>query len=130
MKNKKTINILLAEDDLANQELIKAFIEDYEWIMDIANTGNEALSYARENSYNIILMDIQMPELNGFDVTKKIREEEQLTKTHTPIIALTAYAMKNDREKCLNAGMDDYLSKPIDYDDFFEKLKKYTNVIL
>jgi CheY-like chemotaxis protein len=79
----------------------------------IANNGQEAVTAVQKNSYDLILMDVQMPLINGYEATKKIRQFQQHKKRHIPIIGLTANAMNGDRQKCLDAGMDDYLSKPV-----------------
>ena len=92
--------------------------------VEIAENGREAVEKHAKDHYDVILMDIQMPELDGYEATKKIREKEGSQK-HTPIIALTANALIGDREKCLKAGMDDYISKPIESEKLEEILKKY-----
>ena len=81
--------------------------------MTVAGDGRQALEACKRQRFDLILMDIQMPEMGGFEATSVIRKVEIVTGRHTPIIALTAHAMKGDRERCLQAGMDDYISKPI-----------------
>lgn len=105
--------ILLVEDNRINQILSRTLLEKKGWNVRIAADGGEALSAWRQGGIDLILMDVQMPELDGFEATRLIREEEQCGGGHIPIIGLTANAMKGDREKCLEAGMDDYLSKPV-----------------
>ena len=90
----------------------------------VVENGQEALDQAKEQKYDLILMDMQMPVMNGFEATQKIRELEEYK--NTPIIALTAFAMKGDREKCLEAGATDYIPKPIDSQEFIQKVKYYT----
>ena len=90
----------------------------------VVENGAEALEQVKKQKFDLILMDMQMPVMNGFEATEKIR---QLTEyKDTPIIALTAFAMKGDREKCLDAGATDYIPKPIDSQEFIEKVKYYT----
>lgn len=102
--------VLLVEDNHANQRLGKAFLELMGIEVDIAEDGFEAVEAVRARSYDAILMDIQMPGMNGLDATAAIRG---LNGGRIPIIAMTAHAMKDDREKYLAAGMDDYLPKPV-----------------
>ena len=92
---------------------------------EIAENGEEAVSKYLNQSYDVILMDIQMPVLNGYEAAKKIREHEKISKKRVPIIALTAYAMQSDREKCLEAGMDDYLSKPFNNSQMQSMLERW-----
>ena len=96
------------------------------WNLVIASNGKEALKILENTQFNMILMDIQMPEMSGIEVTKIIREKEKLAGTHVPIIATTAYAMSQDRIDVLNAGMDAYISKPIDLAKFKEIIEKWT----
>jgi len=116
--------ILIAEDYFVNQEVTQDILELMEFTVDVAENGREALEKYEQSSYDAILMDVQMPEMDGFQTTAEIRKKEQGGK-RTPIIALTANAMSGDREKCLEAGMDDYLSKPIEATKLEEILKKY-----
>ncbi len=116
--------ILVAEDYFVNQEVTQDILELMGVQVEIAENGKEAVEKHRENSYDLILMDIQMPELDGFEATRQIRKLEGESK-HTTIIALTANALAGDREKCLQAGMDDYLSKPIEAKKLEEILCKY-----
>ncbi len=119
----KGIKILVAEDNSVNQKLIKVLLEKYGCDIDLAINGLEAVDKARAGDYALILMDIQMPEMGGFAATEVIRKE---ISKDLPIIALTAAAMQEDREKCLAVGMNDYLSKPIDSAKLKEKLLKWT----
>ena len=119
--------ILLAEDNEVNQELAVTLLEKRGYLVTVANNGKEVLSTLTKKRFDIILMDVQMPLMNGIQATEKIREVEKKMKTHIPIIAMTAYAMKEDKERCLKAGMDDYLSKPIRSNKLYEKLDYYLN---
>ena len=91
----------------------------------MVENGEEAVDMAKQQTFDLILMDMQMPVMNGFEATEKIRQMSEYKET--PIIALTAFAMKGDREKCLEAGATDYIPKPIDSKEFIEKVKYYTN---
>lgn len=115
------LNILLVEDNLLNQRIVTFSLKKFNHEVIIANNGVEAVERFREKKFDVILMDIMMPVMDGLEATIKIREEELLNKTErrTPIIALTANTMDNDRDKCISYGMDDFLAKPFD----IEKLK-------
>jgi two-component system, sensor histidine kinase and response regulator len=110
----KSLRILLAEDNRVNQTVATRVLEKMGHSLVVANNGNEALSLLATQPFDLVLMDIQMPEMDGLTATQKIREREKRTRSHLPIIAMTAHAMKGDRERCLEAGMDGYVSKPID----------------
>lgn len=116
--------ILLAEDNLVNQRLAVALLQKEGHRVVVASDGEEALQKAASNPFDVILMDIQMPGLSGLDVTTKIRQQEQSTQLHIPIIAMTAHAMQGDRERCLEAGMDGYVSKPIRRNELFEEIRR------
>jgi CheY-like chemotaxis protein/signal transduction histidine kinase len=120
-----TVKILLVEDYKHSQIIVTRLLKknNFESIVVVEN-GQEALDQAKEQKYDLILMDMQMPVMNGFEATQKIRQLEEYK--NTPIIALTAFAMKGDREKCLDAGATDYIPKPIDSKEFIEKVKYYT----
>jgi signal transduction histidine kinase/CheY-like chemotaxis protein/HPt (histidine-containing phosphotransfer) domain-containing protein len=107
------LNILLAEDNRVNQVVAKRILEKMGHAVSTTSNGSEALSFLAGASFDLVLMDIQMPVMDGFAATKEIRMQEVKTGGHLPIIALTAHAMKGDRERCLQAGMDGYVSKPI-----------------
>lgn len=116
-------NVLLVEDNFINQKIIVLSLNKLVKNVDIATNGKEALDKFGTTRYDMILMDIQMPVMNGIIATKKIREIESSTNSHTPIIAITANAMLGDRETCLSAGMDDYISKPFQIEDLVQKIK-------
>ena len=107
------LRILLAEDNPVNQKLAVRMLEKHAYAVVVANNGKEVLELLAHQSFDLILMDVQMPEMCGFEATMAIREREQHTGGHLPIIAMTAHAMQGDRERCLLAGMDHYVSKPI-----------------
>lgn len=119
--NKAAGKILVVEDDFASQQVILGMLEETNLQAETANNGIEAVNKVTSSSYDLIFMDIQMPNMNGYDATKIIREKGYTL----PIIALTAYAMKGDEEKCLNVGCDAYLPKPVDAEKLFETLGKF-----
>ena len=106
--------VLLAEDNAINQKVATSILGPRGHSIDVVNNGVEAVSAVRTGKYDVVLMDVQMPEMNGLEATKTIRALETKTGSHVRIVAMTAHAMKGDREKCLAAGMDGYLAKPID----------------
>jgi two-component system, sensor histidine kinase and response regulator len=114
------LRILVAEDNEFNQELVVSLLKKRGHAVVLAGNGKEALAAWQRQPFDLILMDVQMPEMDGFDTAGAIRAEEKVTSTHIPIIALTAHAMKGDRERCLAAGMDAYASKPIRAAQLFE----------
>jgi signal transduction histidine kinase/DNA-binding response OmpR family regulator len=107
------LRVLLAEDNAVNQRLAVRLLEKRGHRVVVAGNGREALEALEKESFDLVLMDVQMPEMDGLAATVAIREKENATDTHLPVVALTAHAMKGDRERCLAAGMDGYLSKPI-----------------
>jgi CheY-like chemotaxis protein len=119
----KDANILLVEDNLINQKIVILSIQKLVKNIDVANNGKEALDKFGTSKYDIILMDIQMPVMDGILATKKIREIESSTNRHTPIIAITANALAGDKENCLAAGMNDYISKPFQPEVLIHKIK-------
>ncbi|WP_018477927.1 PAS domain-containing hybrid sensor histidine kinase/response regulator [Pontibacter roseus] len=116
------VRVLLAEDNEVNVFLAKAIMEDWGFKLDVAVNGQEAVELVNQHTYDIILMDIQMPELSGIDATHIIREHQDERIAQLPIIALTANALKGDAEKYLNAGMNDYVSKPFEEEVLFSKI--------
>jgi len=119
----KKYKILLAEDNSINQKLVKLLCEKKGWDITIVGNGKKAVEMAKQNEFDLILMDISMPEMDGIEATKIIRKIEKLK--DVPIIAMTAHSMKGDRERFIKAGMDDYLSKPIKPKNFYSTLSMY-----
>ena len=124
-KELKDIKILLAEDNLINQKITHLTLKPLVSSIDTASNGKEALDKFGTTAYDIILMDIQMPVMSGLIAAEKIRALEASTNTHVPIIAITANAMIGDKEKCMSAGIDDYISKPFQPSALIEKIKKF-----
>ncbi len=124
---KRELTILLAEDDRINQKVILKLLKMRGHVVDLANNGIEVLNLYEPDKYDVILMDIQMPEMNGIEATKEIRKKEE-NERHTPIIALSAYALKGDRERFLSLGMDEYISKPVDMNQLFQVIENTTQL--
>ncbi len=116
----RSLYILLAEDNIVNQRLVSRLLEKRGHRVALAGTGHDALQRLERERFDLILMDVQMPDLDGLETTALIRERERHSGSYTPIVALTAHTMKGDRERCLNAGMDNYINKPIEPVTFFE----------
>ena len=123
---KVMFNILVVEDHPNNMELIVEILNNNGFIIDMAENGKEAVEKAERKIYDLILMDIELPEMNGIVATKLIKSKPEYK--DKPVIALTAYAMKGDKEKFLSEGFDDYISKPIDISEFIKKVEKYCNL--
>ncbi|MCO4762477.1 MAG: response regulator [Myxococcales bacterium] len=119
------LHILLAEDQPLNQQVARSFLEKMGHDVMVAEDGYEAVELAKQHAFSLILMDLQMPRLDGLAATTRIRAWEADTGVHVPIIAVTAHAMMGDRELCLAAGMDDYLSKPIRYQQVSDTLERW-----
>lgn len=110
----RKLRILLAEDNPVNQVVVLRMLEKMGHTVEIARNGQEAVSFTKVEPFDLVFMDVQMPEMDGLTATRSIREREKQTRIHIPIIAMTAHAMKGDKERCLDAGMDGYISKPVD----------------
>ena len=121
----RALAILVVEDNPFNQKMAALFLEKQGHSVFTAQTGREALRILEGEVFDIVFMDVQMPEMDGIDATKAIREREKETGEHIPIVAMTAHAMSGDREICLTAGMDDYISKPIDFPNMRRILEKF-----
>lgn len=113
MVPERPLQILLVEDNPINQKVAQRLLEKQGHLVMIAWNGKEALAQLQALSVDLVLMDVAMPEMDGLETTAAIREQERGTDRHLPIVALTAHAMKGDREKCLAAGMDGYVTKPV-----------------
>ena len=124
IRPEKSLRVLIAEDNPVNQMLAVRLLERCGHSTVIAANGRKALASLEEQEFDLVLMDVQMPEMNGFEATAAIRQDEQTTGRHIPIIAMTAHAMKGDEERCLTAGMDAYVSKPISPDELFRAVAK------
>lgn len=118
------MRVLFVEDNIANQEVVKAMAEKLGITADVAGNGIEAISAMQSAEYPLIFMDCQMPVMDGFTATRKLRE--RFDSSQVKIVAMTANALKGDREKCLAAGMDDYLSKPVKLDELYKMIAKWT----
>jgi signal transduction histidine kinase/CheY-like chemotaxis protein/ligand-binding sensor domain-containing protein len=119
------LHVLLAEDNAVNQRLAVRLLEKRGHHVVVASNGREALEAIEKENFDLALMDVQMPEMDGFEATAAVRQREHSSETHLPIIALTAHAMKGDRERCLAAGMDGYLAKPIHPEELDHVLTKF-----
>jgi CheY-like chemotaxis protein len=115
----------ISEDNYVNLKVVIKFLEKRGYNVVPAENGIEVISKFKNGYYDIILMDIQMPEMDGYETTRIIRKMEEQAGRHTVIIAMTAYAMRGDKEKCISAGMDDYISKPFKSDDLYEIIDEY-----
>ncbi len=118
----RSLKILLAEDSHANQMLALGVLRKWGHSLTVANNGLEAVAAFTQEKYDVILMDVQMPEMDGLQATAVIRTMEQQQGGHIPIVAMTANAMKGDREECVQAGMDEYVTKPIRWPDLRQAL--------
>jgi two-component system sensor histidine kinase/response regulator len=121
----KSLRILLVEDNRVNQKIAIRLLEKRGHLAVLAANGKEALDALAQASFDLVLMDVHMPDMDGIEATIAIREKEQSTGLHQPIIAMTALAMKGDRERCLAAGMDGYLAKPMDLQQLDQVLAAY-----
>jgi CheY-like chemotaxis protein/HPt (histidine-containing phosphotransfer) domain-containing protein len=120
------LRVLLAEDNLVNQKLVIRFLEKQGHQVVVAGNGKEALACLEQQPFDLVLMDVQMPEMDGLEATRLLRQRERDRGRHLPVIAMTAYAMKGDRERCLEAGMDGYISKPITLADLQATIAGHT----
>lgn len=118
-------NILVVEDNVTEQYALKQLLERFDFAVDTLSSGEEALEVLANSKYAAILMDVTLPGINGYECTKEIRKLEKELGRRTPIIALTGRAMQKDRQDSIDAGMDDYLSKPFDSEDLRRMLLRY-----
>jgi len=126
-ESKKSLKILLAEDNKINQVLAQRLMEKWGHKVHVCNNGTEAVEAATSEDFDLILMDVQMPEMDGIQATRIIRQREEAHNKHVPIFAMTAYAMESDKEKCIAAGMDGYVSKPINTQELFQTIEALTS---
>src|SRR5262249_25980895 len=122
----RKLNLLLVEDNPVNQKLAIRLLEKMGHDVVLAVNGREAVELAATKEFDVVLMDIQMPVMGGMEATKKIREAETKSGKRTPIVAMTAHAMKGDKERCLEGGMDGYVSKPIRLDLLRSEIERVT----
>jgi signal transduction histidine kinase/ligand-binding sensor domain-containing protein/CheY-like chemotaxis protein len=121
------LQILLAEDNLVNQKLAVRLLERRGHCVTLASTGREAIAAFEKARFDLVLMDVQMPDMDGLEATLEIRARERQAGLHTPIVALTAHALKGDRDRCMAAGMDGYINKPIEADRFIQVVEEMAN---
>ncbi len=126
-EKRQQISILLAEDNIVNQKMAVRMLEKKGWIVKSAINGRQVLEYLDQGEFDLILMDAQMPVMDGYEATRMIRKKEEKEGGHIPIIALTARVMSGDKKKCLKCGMDGYVSKPIDRQKLYEVVEKFFN---
>jgi CheY-like chemotaxis protein/HPt (histidine-containing phosphotransfer) domain-containing protein len=127
VRSKKGLRILLAEDNPVNQKLALKLLEKQGHRVQVAATGKEALAALERERFDLVVMDVQMPEMDGLEATRAIRERERVTGDHVPVIAMTAHAMSGDRDRCLEAGMDAYVAKPIQKKELLATIRKATH---
>jgi CheY-like chemotaxis protein len=125
LAERQTTLILLAEDNPINRKLVVEMLSRAGYPVETVENGRQAVEAVRHSRFRLVLMDVQMPEMDGFEATQVIREDEG-DGAHTPIIAMTAHAMKGDRERCLAAGMDDYLPKPLQSRELFAAIERWS----
>jgi CheY-like chemotaxis protein len=123
-EHRRRLRVLVAEDNVVNQMVALKILDKLGCLGEAVSNGQEALDALERGGYDLVLMDIQMPEMDGIAATQAIRERESASGAHIPIIAMTAHAMAGDRERCLESGMDDYVSKPVRAPELAEKIDK------
>jgi CheY-like chemotaxis protein len=116
--------VLVVEDNDVNQEVAATILRKLGCDVEVAGDGRQAVEMAGDNPYDLIFMDCQMPIMDGFEATEEIRRRERTSGHHTKIVAMTAHTAKEDRDRCLEAGMDDYIGKPVTYEDFRALLQR------
>ena len=129
-EEKRKFRILLAVDNAVNQKLATRLLEKRGHRVTVAPDGRQAVAALGRDAFDLVLMDVQMPEMDGFEATTAIREQEKSTGKHMPIIALTAHAMRGDQERCLAAGMDGYIEKPIKAQELVDLMERFSVVPL
>jgi PAS domain S-box-containing protein len=121
---RRKYHILLAEDNPVNQKVAIHLLQKKGHRVTVAENGRQALEFLEKEKFDLVLMDVQMPEMDGFEATRQIRQQEKASGEHLPIVAMTAHAMKGDREKCLEAGMDDYVAKPLYPEQLYRAIER------
>jgi CheY-like chemotaxis protein len=116
------LRVLLAEDNTINQLLVRALVERKGWWVQVVDDGRAALEALSRETFDVVLMDVQMPVMDGYEATRSLRdlERESARPRRTPVVGLTAHALREDRQRCLEAGMDDYLAKPVEPKELYE----------
>lgn len=122
-----TTKVLIVEDNKVNVKVLLLLLDQFKFDCDTAENGREAVEAVKKAPYNLILMDVHMPKMDGLEATQIIRQLEKVSGRHTPIIAVTALSTDADRQKCLDAGMDDHIAKPISREILYEKLNHWLN---
>ena len=123
---KRKVRVLFVEDNDISRELVRRIFKRIQQIhVDVARDGAEALSLFQASGYDLVFMDIQLPEMDGFEVTRCIREVDRRLNRHTPVIAVTAFVGNEDRQRCQEAGMDDFVPKPLNTQDLLKKIEKF-----
>lgn len=124
MTDAPTLHVLLVEDNFVNQQLMIALLKRKQHQIVVAQNGKEALDILERQAFDVVLMDVQMPVMDGLEAARQIRQREKQTGGHIPIIAMTANTMPQDQQMCIQAGMDDYVSKPIEISKLFAALER------
>lgn len=122
-RSKKFKNILLVEDDRLNQKITQSMMLQLGYDLEIASTGEQAIDMFHQKKYDLVLLDIGLPDIDGVDLAKIFRREDKTHSRHTPIIAITAHARESDKNNCLAAGMDEFVSKPIMMDNLIHSME-------
>ncbi|MCP4715743.1 MAG: response regulator, partial [Deltaproteobacteria bacterium] len=118
--------ILVAEDDYVNQQVISEILQKFGYYAEIVVNGHEAVAKLEQHDFDLVLMDVQMPEMDGIEATQIIRDPVSRVRDHkVPVIAVTAHAMAGDRERFLEAGMDDYVAKPLQMNELIEMIRRF-----
>ena len=115
--------ILVVDDDTVIGKVFEVLLQRADFEVDFAEDGLKGVEMWEQGNYDLVLMDVQMPRMDGFEATRAIREKEKMRGGHTPIVAITAYALEKDEKQCLAAGMDAYISKPMDFKKLFETIR-------
>jgi CheY-like chemotaxis protein len=118
------MRVLVVDDDDVISKVLAVMLQRADFEVDLAENGVKGVEMWENGNYDLVLMDVQMPRMNGFEATRAIREKEGKRGGHTPIVAVTAYALQQDEEQCLAAGMDAYISKPVDFKKLLETIRR------